>query len=69
MHVWMFRRGDRFRIEVDGNPGILLVLPEWEVREGEFPDEDYERLCSSEDEVEIEVLHQDLWRSLEAYTP
>jgi hypothetical protein len=78
MHVWMFHRveqmpaghiEDRFRLEVDSVPGLLAVLPNWEAREGEISEEDYEALCNSTDEVEIEVLHRDMWSNLEPYAP
>lgn len=65
MHVWMARNesGTRFRLEVDGHPGILQYHG-WELREGDIDDDVYKALCESHDEVEVERLHQELWRSL-----
>lgn len=65
MHIWIARSpsSTRFRLEVDGHPGILQYHG-WEMREGEIDPAVYEALCDSRDEVEIERIHQELWASL-----
>jgi hypothetical protein len=55
--------GTRFRIEVDGHPGILEYHG-WTLRQGTIDPDVYRALCESGDAVEIERLHQELWRSL-----
>jgi hypothetical protein len=35
----------------------------WTLAEGVISEEDYARLCTSTDEVEIERLHQEAWLS------
>lgn len=65
MRAWIARNpaGTRFRIEVGGHPGIM-EFHGWTVRGGEIDDAAYQALVDSTDDVEMERLHQEMWRSL-----
>jgi hypothetical protein len=65
MIVWMARNGarTRFRIQLESyDPRVWLG---WEVRTGEITREQWIELSTVADEIEIERLHQEIWRSLE----
>jgi hypothetical protein len=61
--VWIARShsGTHFRLQLEDEP-FTAPWTGWDLRASTMSREDYDRLCRSTDEVEIERLHQECWR-------
>jgi hypothetical protein len=65
MHVWMVRNAEKTRFRVQLEPADPTLWLGWEVREGQVARGEWDALFTADDTVEIERLHQEMWRSLE----
>ncbi len=62
------RNAARTRIRIQLEP-FPFAWPGWEHRTGDVAESDYRLLCASTDVVEIERLHQDMWRQMSPEEP
>lgn len=77
MKVWAARNllpveghGPRTHIRIQDEPlDPILWGRAWELRQGDISEQLWDALGQESDPVEIERLHQETWRSLEASTP
>lgn len=62
MKVYIARSYSRthFRLQLEGEP-FTAPWPGWDIHESTMSKADYDRLCRTTDEVEIERLHQECW--------
>lgn len=66
MRIWAARSYDKSRIRLQQRPFDPILWAQWSLRDGDISEELWYALGTETDEVEIERLHQELWRSLES---